>query len=400
MLRSLLFLGAVVSVVPSTMARAEEIPTAVLGLETSDCPQAVADEVADALRHGVSENRELRLVSGKDLVEVKLVFSCPDEGAACMAQAGETLGAKRLIYGSLKKSNGEVAVWLKSLDVTRASIESWVTDTVPKHTSASDPALRQAATRWLAKLTGHPAPGGTIKIAGGPVGAAVVVDGRDVGVLGTEPLVVKDVSSGEHEVALEGPGPRRSAQTISVNRGQTANISFTERAAAGLETKDAGGTRVATGAEAGHSAQEPSSRVSAYRMGFWLTLAGTLVGAGAALKYGLDVVKVNKDLDPYRRFPCTSATSWCDGQGRPAAPITDPSELDYIAGRNADGKHAQRMQWISIGAASLFGAATGVLFYLGYLDAPERPASGETYGLRLFPTLGLSSGGVAAELEF
>lgn len=405
MLRRLLFLGALVSVVMPTMASADETPTAVLGLETSDCPQAVADEVAESLRRSVAANHDLKLVNGKDLVEVKLVFSCPDEAPSCMSQAGDSLGAKRLIYGSLKRSGSDVAVWLKALDVPAGKITGWVTDTLPRHPTGGE-AMQQASARWLAKLLGKPV-AGVIKVAGGPAGAAVVVDGKDVGVLGVEPFFVKDLAPGEHEVALEGPGNHASSQRVLVNGGQTATLSFTQQAggtAGPSPVADAPKTKPPEdeAAERAPSPQpdEPTSRVSAYRMGFWITLGGALLSTGAAVKYGLDVVKVNKDLDPYRRFMCTSASGWCDSQGRAAAPISDQTTLDYIANRNADGRHAQKAQWISIGVASLFGAASGVLFYLGYLDSAEREPVGQKHGLRLFPTVGVASGGVNAEFDF
>jgi hypothetical protein len=322
-----------------------------------------------------------------------------------MSQAGDSLGAKRLIYGSLKRSGSDVAVWLKALDVPGGKITGWVTDTLPRHSNGGE-AMQQAATRWLARLLGRPV-AGAIKVAGGPAGAAVVVDGKDVGVLGVEPFLVKDLAPGEHEVALEGPGSQASSQRILVNGGQTATLSFTQHAGAAASPSAVVETPKARPAddEPGErqprqEPEEPSSRASTYRLGFWITLGGALLSTGAAVKYGLDVMKVNKDLDPYRRFMCMSASGWCDSQGRAAAPISDQTTLDYISSRNGDGRHAQKAQWISIGVASLFGAASGVLFYLGYLDSAEREPAGQKHGLRLFPTVGVASGGVNAEFDF
>src|ERR1700749_4929249 len=102
--------------------------TAVLGLEALEgAPDNVASEITDALRQRVASTHGFQLVQGKDLVEVKLVFSCPDEGAACMAQAAKSMGATKLIFGNVKKVGADYQVSLKLLDVNRAAVDAWVT---------------------------------------------------------------------------------------------------------------------------------------------------------------------------------------------------------------------------------------------------------------------------------
>src|SRR5881392_1347033 len=67
-------------------AEGADTPTAVLGFEPLEgAPDNVATEITDALRQRVAATKGLQLVQGKDLVEVKLVFSCPDEAPGCMA---------------------------------------------------------------------------------------------------------------------------------------------------------------------------------------------------------------------------------------------------------------------------------------------------------------------------
>src|SRR4051812_31335670 len=87
----------------SVRAQSGDISTAVLGFEALDgAPDNVGAEITDALRQRVAATKGYQLVQGKDLVEVKLVFSCPDEAPACMAQAGKSMGATRLIFGNVK----------------------------------------------------------------------------------------------------------------------------------------------------------------------------------------------------------------------------------------------------------------------------------------------------------
>src|SRR3954468_12883759 len=83
-------------------------PTAVLGFEPLEgVPEALAADITDAVRQRVAATKEYQLLQGKDLVEVKLVFACPDEAPACLSQAGKSLGASKLIFGNVKKAGGD-----------------------------------------------------------------------------------------------------------------------------------------------------------------------------------------------------------------------------------------------------------------------------------------------------
>ena len=130
---------------------ADDVPTVVLGIEPLDgAPDAVAAEITDALRQRVAATKGYQLLQGKDLVEVKLVFACPDAAPACMSQAGKSLGADKLIFGNVKKAGNDYQVTLKLLDVSRAVVESFTAETVPKkHADAERPAIdaRRAGSR-------------------------------------------------------------------------------------------------------------------------------------------------------------------------------------------------------------------------------------------------------------
>src|SRR4051812_45261251 len=176
--------------------------TAVLGLEALDgAPDNVAAEITDALRQRVAATHGFELVQGKDLVEVKLVFSCPDEAAACMAQAAKSMGATKLVYGNVKRAGADYQVTLKMLDVNRSAVDSWVTEAVPRR-KAEPSVFRALAPAWLSKLTGKGA-GGSLQIRANVSGAAVSLDGTRVGATGTQPVAIPEVTPGRHEVAVE-----------------------------------------------------------------------------------------------------------------------------------------------------------------------------------------------------
>src|SRR5215471_1545893 len=173
--------------------------TAVLGIEPLEgTPDSVAAEMTDALRQRVAATKGYQLLQGKDLVEVKLVFACPDAAPACMSTAGKSLGADKLIFGNVKKVGNDYQLTLKLLDVSRAVVDSFTSETVPrKHADAS--ALRSLASGWLAKLSGKG--GGSIQVRANFPGAAVSLDGTQVGTTGTSAVVINDVAPGRHEVS-------------------------------------------------------------------------------------------------------------------------------------------------------------------------------------------------------
>ena len=389
-------------------AETDVAPTAVLGLEAIDAPSSLADDIAEQLRQKVAASRDMQLVSGKDLVEVKLVFSCADEAAQCMALAGKSLDAHKLIYGSVKKTGDEYALWLKMFDVRKAKIEFWLTEVIPK--KAADPAgVKAAAGRWFSKLTGKPVNAGAVQVSSNVFGAKVFLDGNPVGVSSEQPLTVPDVAPGKHEISAEKPGYAAAKQQFLVANGATAAVQLTMQAS-GLATDSASAapSPPPPAVDLGTSQAldtAPTSRdgQAGYRTGFWITLAAGLLSAGAAVKFGLDVKDVNDRLDPFRRFPCMG-NRVCDGDGMVKAGATatlTKDERDRVATLNDEGKRAQTLQWICVGLGSALGVASGYLFYKGYLDSDEdRPTREARRGLRIFPTAAASSGGILAEFEF
>src|SRR5450759_4474523 len=86
----------------SRQARAE-VTISGLGLEpAAGAPETAATSITEAIRQRVTSTSGYRLVQGRDLVEVKLVFSCPDEAPPCMTQAAQSIGAAKIIFGNLQ----------------------------------------------------------------------------------------------------------------------------------------------------------------------------------------------------------------------------------------------------------------------------------------------------------
>ena len=381
---------------PSRARAAEggDVATAVLGIEPLDgAPDAVAAEITDALRQRVAATKGYQLLQGKDLVEVKLVFACPDAAPACMSAAGKSLGADKLIFGNVKRAGNDYQLTLKLLDVSRAVVESFTAETVVrKHADASG--LRSMATGWLAKLSGKG--GGSIQVRANFPGAAVSLDGTQVGTTGGSPVVINDVAPGRHEVSVEKSGYTTTKQEFTLAAGQSLPLSLTLSPVSVEVPRPEGAAKAP---EDGGGEPDDGNGPTLTRAGFWVALVGTLASAGLALKFGLDVRDINSQLDQYRRFTCpTDSTKVCDIHNTPSQPLT-ADQLSRSHSLTDEGNRDQLLQWVFVGLTGAFAIAGGVLLYKGYL-AGEGTHSASNHGLRLFPTATASSGGIIAEFEF
>jgi hypothetical protein len=385
---------------PVAQAAAAEAgtPTAVLGLEPLEgVPDTLAADITDALRQRVAATKDYQLLQGKDLVEVKLVFACQDEAPACLSQAGKSLGASKLIYGNVKKTGTDFQVTLKLLDVNRAVVESFTTDTVPGG-RANATALRQLAPVWLAKLSGKG--NGSISVRANFPGAAVSLDGTRVGVTGSAPVVVSDLSPGKHEVSVEKSGYTTTKQEFTLAAGQSLPLTL-DLSPVSVEVGKPGTGGQSLGEGPGYTPPPgESGSHTAARAGFVIAAVGTVASALLAVKFGVDVRDVNQQLDAYRRFNCTTASSGvCDDRGNPSTPLTaaqNSAKTNLVDQGNRD----ETLQWVFVGVGGAFAVAGGYFLYKGFLSSEGNQQSASNHGLRIFPTATASAGGIVAEFDF
>jgi hypothetical protein len=371
----------------ATRARAADAdaPTVVLGLEAlAGAPDNVAAEITDALRQRVAAAKGFQLLQGKDLVEVKLVFACPDEAPACMSAAGKSLGASKLIFGNVKMVGDLYQVTIKMLDVNRAVVDSFTADTIPK--KRADPSgLRAMAPGWMAKLTGKG--GGVIQVRSNLAGAAVSLDGTHVGTTGSSPVVITDVAPGRHEVSVEKSGYTTTKQEFMLAAGQALPLNLTVSPVS-VEVPKPEAEALTAPPPAIPGEPQADEAHSLARMGFWVAVVGTLASAGIATKFGLDINDINKKLDPYRGKDLTN----------------DPVASRTVHDLEAQGNKDYVLQWVFVGLGGAFFASSAVLFYKGYLssEGSQQSASnhGLNHGLRIFPTASASAGGIIAEFDF
>lgn len=203
------------------MSRAADVSVAVLGLEPVEVPESLAQQLTDALRQRAASTSGVRVVQGKDLIEVKMVFGCDGELPACMAQAGKTLGADKLLYGTIKKgaTKNTVTVGLKLLDVKTAVVEKFVNDTVQKRELAGSN-VNAVAARWfgqLVEIESKP----TLTVTSDPAGGNVTVDGQSYG---RTPLTLRDLAPGAHSVSVSMAGRQTVTRDIVLRAGGSHDV--------------------------------------------------------------------------------------------------------------------------------------------------------------------------------
>lgn len=386
---------------------AAETAIAVLGVEAAEgVPDQVTTALTDALRQRVSATKGFRLVPGRDLIEVKLVFSCPDEAPSCMAQAAKSLGANKLLFGGVKKGPGDgFVVTLKMLDAAKGQVESWTAEQVSR-AQATGPGLRGPVQKWFAALTGQAAALSILRIRANVPGASVALDGSAAGVLGGDDLVLSGLAPGRHEVMVHKPGYEPFKREVTLSSGETEELDVklvsTERPS-DAPIAGAGDTGARADVVTRVEASSEGSGNGGIRSAAWGVLGAGLLGIGLGVKFSYDVLQTNRDLDPFRRFPCVPAMPGkvCNITNGPAEHL-DATEKEEVEALKKQGKRFQMLQWVGYGAGGALLITSGYLFYKGYFDDDDSlaMAGGRRSRLRLLPVLDPAAPGLAAFATF
>jgi hypothetical protein len=127
----------------------------------------------------------------------------------------------------------------------------------------------------------------------------------------------------------------------------------------------------------------PAPPVSgAIKSGAWTSLVFTTLFTAVAVKFSMDYAKINRDLDPYRRYPCPpiSSSGVCYDNLTPA-PVLTPAEQNYVDAKKADGRRLATFSNIAGVAAGVAALSTGFFFWRWHAQASEPRRS----ALRLLP---------------
>src|SRR6185312_10895278 len=375
----------------SSASAAPDVSVAVLGLEPVDVPEPLAQQLTDALRQRASSTSGVRTVQGKDLIEVKMVFGCDGELPACMAQAGKTLGADKLLYGTVKKGGSKNTVQKREL--AGANVNA-------------------AAAKWFGQLLEVEAKP-TLTVTSDPSGASVTVDGQGYG---RTPVTLRDLSPGPHQVVVSMSGRQTFSRSVELRAGGSHDVVATLEAEAPVLVQ-----------KQPIKAPEPSPLISPTPTPAPTPLrnehagrtakivAGVLVGAavvtaGVAIytwrKYSDLETSAHNDLEALKPMPVPQQDSsffMNPSCNVPADLAGSAAATKFKNDCNSGNSFAATTTglWVATGALAAAGVVSFVIGDRQAAKAKERnSASLMRQSLRIAPVFSTRGGGLTAAFEF
>jgi PEGA domain len=305
---------------------------AVLGLEIAG-DSANDQKASEAARSLTRELRreankqsspfELAPNSGKDLLEMKLLGDCSDEGRRCMSDIGKQLRAERLIYGNIERTRRGYAIELRLLDTDKAQLVNEIDDVVPNGDVGSGPALQRHARALFARLSGADEEG-ALSISANAERGTVYVDGRIRTSLSAGSARVSGLSKGAHRITIEADGYKRYEAEIEIGSGESRNLRATLS-----EMED-----VAIGSS-DPIEREESRPGRGWRIAVWGGVLGMAAGTAGWAYSGITVQNQQDKIIPITR-------EYSRYNGMPNANEVQPNEDDKFPDACTTFKEAER----------------------------------------------------------
>ncbi len=253
MIRRPTLLLAAIGVIAIARPALAKPKVAVLGIEVVDdggnmaaSTTLRAKNLTDRLRdqpQRPSGKYELAPNSNKDLLEMKLLSNCSDEGHACMADIGRELKADKLIYGKIERQKSGFLVSLKLLDVASAGLDKTSRRRIGFDDSSREKLANHASALYRS-LTGEPELGTIAVRVRNTEKGTVYLDGEIRTSLAAGSATLRDVPEGAHTLAIEAEGYRMYSREVSVGRGKTESVELSlKHSSAGGGGRPGGGYR-------------------------------------------------------------------------------------------------------------------------------------------------------------
>jgi hypothetical protein len=318
-----------------------------------------------------------------------------------MTQAAQSIGSAKIIFGTVQPVGTDAfIVTLKLLDADKGVVESWISEQITK-AQAAPVGLRAPVQKWFATLTGQSQPG-TIKVAGGVIGASVWLDGSQAGLLGSDGLTLAGIAAGPHQITVSKTGYEKWERNITLASGGSEKIPVqlkAIRAEAAPEASEVAKPSAPLETEP-VSAAEPFNQGS--RIGAWAFLGLGLVSVGLGGYSSYKVSSINSNLDPYRRYPCLSGGApTCGADGKQNLQPLDDKAIAYVNSQQSTGDTYTKVQWVGYGVGGALLITSGVFFYRGYIAKPtDMAARKNRSNLIVLPSLAPGNLGALAYLAF
>jgi hypothetical protein len=208
---------------------------AILGLEAAPGPSGAVDPAMTQIARAITKELRQRAQaaaspyalapnSNKELTDEKLLMSCDNEAASCMAAIGAGLAADVLLYGRVEKRGELYRIALKRLDVKAKTVVTG-SEELPVGS-----AVVGLAKRLYIKLIGEVAASGALAVrassaSGGPIAVGtVMIDEEPRGTLAAGSATVSDLTAGRHVLAIEAGGYQRFEQAVTIRAGEQATL--------------------------------------------------------------------------------------------------------------------------------------------------------------------------------
>jgi hypothetical protein len=405
----------VLGVLWSAAAIADSKPAvAVLGLEVISQGTEVDEEAARfaaaltaGLRHRAMLGKgpfQLAPNSNKDLLELKLLSSCSDEGRECMSALGREMSAQKLLYGKVERRPDGYQVSLKLLDVDTEAMERTMSELVAFNQTNGNGA-KEWARRLYNRLAGI-SEDGTIVVEANVDGGTVAIDGNVATALTKGNASISNIPEGTHRVTIEAAGYDRFEDTVTVTAGQESVIS------AILIRREGDGPV---------SPARPGRRA---RVLFWTSVVATGASATAWAITGLQVRGLEDDKqDQFAQLEANLNAAGFDlqamyangsdrfsdvckiGEDVAANDALDGSARALAGDLNSTcdkGRSRALLTNILIGTTLAATAAATFFYYKGYMatSGEGRPASKDEPVVRISPTIGPKVVGAGLEVQF
>ncbi len=395
--RSTITLAVALGLSLSLVARAHAKPSiAILGLEIIDDGGGVdkdatkfAADLTNGLRHRAMLGKgayQLAPNSNKDLLELKLLSDCADEGRKCMAEIGREMNAETLMYGKVEKRDDGYQVSLKLLNVETGAMERTLSDIVPFDDGDADQVKEWARTLYN-RLTGVP-DSGSVTVRANANKGTVYIDGEVRTTLSAGSATISGLSEGSHSLAIESKSYVRYEGTVTVTPGESTDVS--------VQLERSGGP-IETGERPGKTA----------RILFWSSVVATGASVAVFTITGLQVRSLQDDKQTHFEIIIANGANT---DGHPTDSNNDFTDVCAIADDNLgvtgvqdlidtcdDGRSKALLTNIFIGTSVVTALAASYFYYKGYV---QPKASEERPTVTVTPALGRGMVGAGIEIQF
>jgi hypothetical protein len=328
--------------------------------------------------------------SNKDLLEMKLLSSCADEGRKCMADIGREMNAERLLYGKVQKRKDGYQVSLKLLNVGSGAMERTLSEIVP-FDSADDDGAKEWARKLYNRLTGVP-DSGAVAIRANADKGTVYIDDEVKTTLSAGSATVSGLSEGAHSLAIESEGYTRYEGNISITPGEQLDVNIQ------LTRRDGTVDPLTT--------ERPGKTA---RILFWSSVVATGASITAFTITGLQVRSLEDDKQD--QFE-TILGNGADTAGHATDSNGDFTDVCKIAEENMGvmgatelidtcdkGRSKALLTNILIGTSVATALAASYFYYKGYVQ-PKSATNKERSAVTVTPAVGPNIVGAGLEIQF